>query len=57
MPGNVSKQLQCIGECLLKKYCAILNLNLFLLFIKNDKVKFVDFQNFEAHMSKLIKKI
>ena len=40
---NVSKQLQCVGKCLFKEDLAILNINLFWLFIENQKIKIFRF--------------
>ena len=40
---NVSKQLQCMGKCLFKEDLAISNINLFWLFIKNQKIKIFRF--------------
>ena len=46
---NISKKIQCIGECLFIKYLKILIFDPFLLLIKIKKVKFVDFPIFQAN--------
>ena len=40
---NISKQLQCMSKCLFTEDLAILNINLFWLFIKNQKSKIFRF--------------